>query len=91
MRCSFVAATFIRDWAVRTGHVWSTQGINNILLNFVDVIVCLDACPFSNQRLYSMTAEADAKRAIVRKLVEEFKDEGWDKAWSVCTIHDRTA
>jgi hypothetical protein len=58
---------------------------------FVDVIVCLDACPFSNQRLYSMTAEADAKRAIVRKLVEEFKDEGWDKAWSVCTIHDRTA
>ncbi|KIM91039.1 hypothetical protein PILCRDRAFT_94640 [Piloderma croceum F 1598] len=27
-----------------------------------------------------MTAEA-AKRAIVRKLVEQFKDEGWDKAW----------
>jgi hypothetical protein len=83
MRPSFVAATFIRDWAVRTGHVWSTQGIHN---NFVDVIVRLDsACLINDQKTaYSMTAEADAKRAIVRKLVEEFKDEGWDKAWSVC-------
>jgi len=33
-----------------------------------------------------MAADADAKRAIVRKLVEEFKDQGWDKAWSVCMV-----